>query len=88
MIHWLAILPAGHFKPYMYEILKRDRNGGTGETIIFLHIPKAAGTTFNTILDREYGEKATFIIDGDNPGKSIAELDAACRSSPALKSGF
>ncbi len=45
-----------------------------GKVVIFLHIPKTAGTTLNSILDREYGKKATFIIDVDNPGKSIAEL--------------
>lgn len=41
--------------------------------LIFLHIPKTAGTTLRSILDREYGRKRTFLIDGDNSPKSIPE---------------
>ncbi len=30
------------------------------DTLIFLHIPKAAGTTFNKIIDRQFNTKAVF----------------------------
>ena len=34
------------------------------QTVLFLHIPKAAGTTLGSILDREYPAEATYVIAG------------------------
>ena len=34
-------------------------------TDIFIHIPKAAGSTLTTILDREYDPSLTYTIEGD-----------------------
>jgi hypothetical protein len=36
--------------------------GQRSPTLIFLHIPKTAGTTLETILDREYSHDATFVV--------------------------
>jgi len=45
------------------------------ETIIFHHIPKTAGTTFNTILTRIYEGKRIFFIDSTDPAMSIDRFD-------------
>lgn len=42
-------------------------------TVIFLHIPKAAGTTLHRILERQYPSDATFSI-GPNAHASIREF--------------
>ena len=39
--------------------------------LIFLHIPKAAGTTFHQILDRKYEGKRIVSIDGLDSGASV-----------------
>lgn len=44
------------------------------KSLIFLHIPKAAGTTLNRVIERQYPERATFSIDGGNVYESIEEF--------------
>ncbi len=44
------------------------------KTLIFLHIPKAGGTTFYGILDRNYLREKTFHFDSSNPEKSMREF--------------
>lgn len=46
--------------------MTRDR-----ECLIFLHIPKAAGTTLHRIIQHQYSEAVTFTIDGGNVYESI-----------------
>ncbi len=41
--------------------------------LIFVHIPKTAGTTFQTVLDRMYENKLD--VDAVNPEKSIREFE-------------
>jgi hypothetical protein len=41
------------------------------ERLVFLHLPKAAGTTLHTILDRHYGPDERFTIDGQRVQESI-----------------
>jgi hypothetical protein len=49
-------------------------------SIIFLHIPKAAGSTLNTIIDRQYGKESIFSIYGfersEREAKSIEQFKA------------
>lgn len=45
----------------------------TNETIIFLHIPKTAGTTLHHIIDRQYPEKSIFSL-GPYAQKSIKKF--------------
>jgi Galactose-3-O-sulfotransferase len=40
------------------------RVAGAPTTLIFLHIPKAAGTTLHNILARQYPPQATYTVDG------------------------
>ncbi|MDR3555234.1 MAG: sulfotransferase family 2 domain-containing protein [Syntrophobacteraceae bacterium] len=47
----------------------------SGKTLIFLHLPKTAGTTLNSILDREYGKKRTLVINGV-PSQCVSQLAA------------
>lgn len=44
--------------------------------LIFLHIPKAAGTTLYTILRREYSRQHTRMIDGGRVAAAVAEFKA------------
>ena len=44
------------------------------KALIFLHIPKAAGTTLHTIIQRQYSSDVIFDIDGSNVQKSIHEF--------------
>jgi hypothetical protein len=45
-------------------------NASQGQTLIFLHIPKAAGTTLHRIIERQYDSKAVF----SNPDVISAKL--------------
>ncbi len=58
-------------QPYF---MKAMTTFNTAETLIFVHIPKAGGTTLNFILSRFYPEDVTFRIDGSRAAESIAEL--------------
>ncbi|MGC8494098.1 MAG: sulfotransferase family 2 domain-containing protein [Syntrophobacteraceae bacterium] len=42
--------------------------------LIFLHIPKTAGITLESIFKREYGKKRTIAIDKGNFEKALSEL--------------
>lgn len=46
----------------------------TGKMVIFLHIPKAAGTTLLNVLYREYGKDTILEIDDVFPEKSVEEF--------------
>jgi hypothetical protein len=41
------------------------------QTVIFVHIPKAAGSTLKSIVTNQYKIDSLFLIDGDNPSNSI-----------------
>lgn len=43
--------------------------------IIFVHIPKAAGTTLNKILARQYGRQRVFAIKAGMEGRSLQDLE-------------
>ena len=44
------------------------------QCFIFIHQPKASGTTLNRILDREYPHHTIYSIDGTNPTESIKKF--------------
>jgi hypothetical protein len=44
------------------------------KSLIFLHIPKAAGTTLDQIIERQYSQVHIFNIDGGNVHSSIEEF--------------
>lgn len=44
------------------------------KTLVFLHIPKAAGTTLHRIIERQFPHNTIFSIDGANVQKSIDEF--------------
>lgn len=46
----------------------------TERSLVFIHIPKAAGTTLNRIIRRKYSKKNIFEINGANVLKSIDEF--------------
>ena len=41
------------------------------QIVIFVHIPKTAGTTLRNIIERNFDKQAIFAIDGRDPQKSI-----------------
>jgi hypothetical protein len=43
-------------------------------TIIFIHIPKSAGTTLQRIMERQYAPDQVFTVDGRDTRKSKAEF--------------
>lgn len=43
-------------------------------TLIFLHIPKAAGTTMHKIIERQYGKSSIFTMDGARVMESSDEI--------------
>ncbi|HSH04060.1 MAG TPA: sulfotransferase family 2 domain-containing protein [Anaerolineae bacterium] len=57
--------------------------------VIFLHIPKTAGTTLHTILDRQYAPETIHSFDGDAHGstKAFKALPAERRDKIALLRG-
>ncbi|WP_199245677.1 sulfotransferase family 2 domain-containing protein [[Phormidium] sp. ETS-05] len=46
----------------------------TENPLIFVHIPKAAGTTLHQIIERQYPKHLTFTLDGTNPEAAIEEF--------------
>ncbi|HEX9758729.1 MAG TPA: sulfotransferase family 2 domain-containing protein [Nitrospiria bacterium] len=44
------------------------------QTLIFLHIPKAAGTTLHQVLERQFHRKEVFTVDGAHVPESIEEF--------------
>lgn len=64
--------------------------GQLEKKLIFLHIPKTAGSTFHDILARNTAPEKTYTLDGLQPEASVAEfkeLTAAGRSSYDLVKG-
>lgn len=55
----------------------------------FLHIPKTAGSTFSTILKKQYRGKPNFVFSGDNDldREKFAELSTQEQNSIALFTG-
>ena len=41
------------------------------QLVIFVHIPKTAGTSLRVIIERNFDKRGIFTIDGRNPQKSI-----------------
>lgn len=50
------------------------KNNYQHNTLLFLHIPKAGGTTLNNILEKNYNTQNIFRINGSFPAKSIEEF--------------
>jgi len=50
------------------------QNNKQGKAVIFLHIPKAAGSTLNSVIERQFEAAATFKIDGFRIRESIDEF--------------
>lgn len=48
----------------------------SGEALIFLHIPKTAGTTFNRVLEAQYPVARTFTVNGHFAEASVARFKA------------
>lgn len=48
----------------------------SNRTIVFHHIPKTAGTTFYSILEKEYASAERFRIDGLNPAFSLQKFSS------------
>ncbi|HIK10103.1 MAG TPA: sulfotransferase family 2 domain-containing protein [Oscillatoriaceae cyanobacterium M33_DOE_052] len=46
----------------------------TGNPLIFVHIPKAAGTTLHQIIERQYPKHLTCTLDGTNPEAAIEQF--------------
>ena len=42
--------------------------------LLFLHIPKAGGTTLHSVIERQFAPHVTFTISGMTPSKSIREF--------------
>jgi hypothetical protein len=42
--------------------------------VIFMHVPKTAGTTLHQIMARQYAPEATYVIDGRRVDDSVSEL--------------
>jgi len=59
-----------------------NMENGLNRTIIFLHIPKAAGTTIHSILENQYSSKSIFSIHG---GKVQESMDKFKRLSDKRK---
>jgi galactose-3-O-sulfotransferase len=57
------------------------RDAGSHPTIVFLHIGRTAGTTLNSVLDRQYPQRAIYQFDSHRLPDSIAEF----RSLPAAR---
>jgi hypothetical protein len=51
-----------------------DSARAQAEALLFLHIPKAAGTTLRSILERQFSAQVTFTIDGNDSQTSIKEF--------------
>jgi hypothetical protein len=56
------------------ENIKAETMGkqAKSELIIFVHIPKTAGTSLRGIIEKNFKKDAIFTVDGRNPQKSIA----------------
>ena len=52
------------------------RSSAGGEALIFLHIPKTAGTTFNRVLEAQYPVARTFTVNGHFAEASVARFKA------------
>lgn len=57
--------------------------GADNRTILFLHIPKAAGSTLNKIIDRQYPRRAVYKITPEQPQQSMEEFKALPEASKA-----
>jgi len=42
--------------------------------VVFLHIPKTAGTTLRAIIEKNYKPEEIFSVDGKDPTKSVADF--------------
>jgi len=47
------------------------KQDGKGQIVIFVHIPKTAGTSLRNIIERNFQQHSIFTVDGRNPRKSI-----------------
>jgi hypothetical protein len=50
--------------------------GADDRALLFLHIPKAGGTTLHSVIERQFDPAVTFSINGMTPAQSIKEFIA------------
>jgi hypothetical protein len=50
--------------------------GADSPMLLFLHIPKAAGSTLNKIIERQYPARSIYKIDTEEPQRSMDEFKA------------
>ena len=55
-------------------VSRRSSNMGAKPPLIYLHIPKTAGSTLNKIIDHEYGPSTVFSIYEPRAREAMAEL--------------
>lgn len=55
-------------------MINLDPNDSKQKSLIFLHIPKAAGSTLHRIIARQYASDSIYSIDGLRVHESIAEF--------------
>ena len=53
---------------------KSSKSTNQEQSVIFLHVPKAAGSTLYRIIDRQYKPTAIFAIDGKRVRESVDEF--------------
>ncbi len=51
-----------------------ESNDVKERALLFLHIPKAGGTTLHTVIERQFRPEITYSINGMTPSRSIKEL--------------
>ncbi|WP_413171246.1 sulfotransferase family 2 domain-containing protein [Anabaena azotica] len=69
------------------EIIDLGQRSHDEQIIIFLHIPKAGGTTINGIINQQYRKNCTFRFDGIENRYKLAELEQYQRSKLKLIRG-
>ncbi|MBK1987110.1 sulfotransferase family 2 domain-containing protein [Sphaerospermopsis aphanizomenoides BCCUSP55] len=69
------------------EIIDLGKRSDKNQVIIFLHIPKAGGTTINGIINQQYKKQLTFRFDGIENRHILAELGSDKRSKLKLIRG-
>lgn len=70
---WEESDPPSRLKLTMYPLLRKSFRPGN-HTIIFLHMPKAAGMSLNAILKKQYGADRILEVDPKRPRKAYLDI--------------